>query len=344
MLFLNNQEEQENPLTALDLPTLSTLNMAIQNNLKPQALDDNGSPVNLGLEYKAGMTQSMRYYAIMGAMLNIDVPALEEKNNLSALFRIGSDLGKKPEGTQAIVDLSAPLDSSTVINYYSIGENTAASDLIDKAATYRLLYENTDLAPAFVNVFKTMFELVEARKGQEQEKAPDDEGSQLPPDSPQQAFAQEPAEEPTEESAVAPDEVDKAKEAEERYNKAVAQFQEKLNQLPDSVGPKDAPLLVDYTLSILEQAEQLQNFSAIYPEAVISKIAEGYKIENVALAKDFPIVAFIHDFALSGQIPVPEILQKTIEADPLRNNYATLYSSANWLHSLFYLSHPEYHD
>jgi hypothetical protein len=110
------------------LLTLSLLREILQDNVSPAVIGADGSFVPLDPSFTASASESMRYYAVLGSMLSLDLDGFEVSDNFSALFRVHS--GFTPPAGVPSVALSGAAAGD--LKYWAFGESPASRSLVEQ--------------------------------------------------------------------------------------------------------------------------------------------------------------------------------------------------------------------
>lgn len=147
--------------TPADSPTMSFLKAIMQNQLPALAHNPaNGQVFMLPGTLAANTTESVRFYAILGAIQFLDVNGLEEKDNLSSFFRVLS--GFKVPNAKKIVNvagLNDTLSSQTILKYYTDPSSESSKSLIDNLDALAQIHKKSKkLSPALEKWFSLQLE------------------------------------------------------------------------------------------------------------------------------------------------------------------------------------------
>jgi hypothetical protein len=131
-------------------PTMSTLHNVMMDDIAPTATNPvTGQRFSLGWNYQAKTTETMRIYAVLGAIANLDVDGLEASSNMSSHFRVFSDQ-VKPEGLTSVVKPGASIDSVTSLKYFTDQSALVSYKLVEHINAISLLESRKEeLAPLF---------------------------------------------------------------------------------------------------------------------------------------------------------------------------------------------------
>ncbi|MGK5088180.1 zinc-dependent metalloprotease, partial [Bdellovibrionota bacterium FG-2] len=133
--------KEESPLS---YPTIGLLNELFSDSVTAGALSD-GKLVQLPGQFKVETSESMRMYAVLGAMLSLDVSGLESSSNLSALFRVKSAT-TPPKGVTALLEPGlASKTNRSDLRLFAMDSAVAAKALVDQAYAGQVVEENSAL-------------------------------------------------------------------------------------------------------------------------------------------------------------------------------------------------------
>jgi hypothetical protein len=120
----------ENPA---DGPTMSFLKAIMSNQLPAIAHNPiNGQIFALPGTFAAEANDSVRAYAILGAIQFLDVNGLEEKDNMSSYFRVLSNFKvPTPKKIVNVAGLNDNLSSPTILKYFTDTSSASAKSVID---------------------------------------------------------------------------------------------------------------------------------------------------------------------------------------------------------------------
>jgi len=141
------------------LPTVSLLREILGNNIETQ-IETALGVLTLPKAYKAQATETIRYYAAIGAIANLDVNGLEAADNNSTMFRIFSDMRSVPAdapvmsrlGTQN--DLKFFANQENLASFSVLSEGAVLKNVIEQGPTFKALMaqyiaaRNPDMAAA----------------------------------------------------------------------------------------------------------------------------------------------------------------------------------------------------
>ncbi len=134
--------KDEDPLS---YPTIGLLNELFSDSVAAGTLV-NGKLQQLPAgQFKVETSEAMRMYAVLGAMLSLDVSGLESSANLSALFRIKS-AEVAPKGITAIIEPGLSSKKNvTDSRLFAMDSAVAAKALVDQAYAGQVVIENNVL-------------------------------------------------------------------------------------------------------------------------------------------------------------------------------------------------------
>ncbi|MFV3408454.1 hypothetical protein ACNH6C_07590 [Bdellovibrio bacteriovorus] len=94
---------------------------------------------------KATVTASMRFYAGIYGILNLEASTLRDKDNFATLFKVGSSLGKAPSDRTALSQLGVSEKSKTRLSFWALDNALASQTLVDVAAQKNFFIQNAEV-------------------------------------------------------------------------------------------------------------------------------------------------------------------------------------------------------
>lgn len=118
------------------LPTVSLLREILSNDIETQ-IETALGVLTLPKAYKARATETIRYYAAIGAIANLDVNGLEAADNNSTMFRVFSDMRNVP----ANVPVMSRLGTQNDLRFFANQENLASFNVLSQGAVLQNVIE-----------------------------------------------------------------------------------------------------------------------------------------------------------------------------------------------------------
>lgn len=91
---------------------------------------------------KVNVTPSMRFYAGVYGILNLEASTLRDKDNFATLFKVGSSVGHTPSDRVSLSQLGVSDQSKTRVSYWALDNALAANNLISVAANKNFFLQN----------------------------------------------------------------------------------------------------------------------------------------------------------------------------------------------------------
>lgn len=128
--------------------------------LQPAFLDPSGI-LRLFADGEASVTNSMRTYAGVYGILQLESSTLRDKDNFANLFKVGSSLGQVPGDRVALSQLGVSENSKTRMSYWAL-DNAIVSDKILKIAASKgfFLKHEAEILPLMENLVIAQFSAV----------------------------------------------------------------------------------------------------------------------------------------------------------------------------------------
>ncbi len=147
--------------SAADGPTMAFLKAIMQNQMPALAHNPiNGQVFMLPGTLASSVTESVRAYAILGAIQFLDVNGLEEKDNLSSFFRVLSGF-KVPTAKKVVhvAGLNDTLSSQTILKYFTDPSSESSKSVIDNLDALAQIHKKAKkLTPALEKWFSLQLE------------------------------------------------------------------------------------------------------------------------------------------------------------------------------------------
>lgn len=93
---------------------------------------------------KATVTPSMRFYAGIYGILNLEASTLRDKDNFATLFKVGSSVGQTPADRVSLSQLGVSNQSKTRVSFWALDNALAANNLINVAAQKNFFLQNAE--------------------------------------------------------------------------------------------------------------------------------------------------------------------------------------------------------
>jgi hypothetical protein len=100
------------------------------------------NPLPLDASLNVDVTETMRYYAILGSTVLLDNSASVDSANPARLFLVGSSLRQAPEDRAIVTRLGSKLTSPTALKLFAYDPAASVNRLVRKAARNRVVIEN----------------------------------------------------------------------------------------------------------------------------------------------------------------------------------------------------------
>jgi len=116
-----------------ELDTIQLLKEVMSDHVAPAAvaqLDNGARPlVYLGSTFEAPTSQMLRFYAVLGGIVNLDLDGLEQRNNFSNLFRVLNGFSV-PAGKTSLAEAGADAASAGTLKYWAYDQGETAKSMI----------------------------------------------------------------------------------------------------------------------------------------------------------------------------------------------------------------------
>ena len=297
----------------IELPTIALLSEIMLNKINPMALTPLGA-LNLdgNQAFKVTSTELIRSISVQASILNLDVNTLEESNNFAALFRFGNNLGNNsPKGAEVLVGLGKNPESNTALKYWAFEGSDVSSIITQNAKGIRHLVDNQEMLKTYLNAITfSEFSIPE-----NSEKKGSDNKTEDNPNG-------------------------KIKELKNKLKNFLAKS-------PDSIGIKDADVILNYMQSQLDIAKQIIEASGGNQQTIEQIASQQVKPQNDYFGETFPIIAVAQEALLEAEIQDKSIAFAISKMLPdsysnLEVKYGLMFSNVELLNRLFYLVRPEY--
>ncbi len=117
-----------------ELDTIQLLREMMSDHITPAAvaqLENGARPlVYLGSNFEAPTTQMLRFYAVLGGIVNLDLDGLEQRNNFSNLFRVLNGF-TVPAGKTSLAESGADASSGGTLKYWAYDQGETAKSMIN---------------------------------------------------------------------------------------------------------------------------------------------------------------------------------------------------------------------
>lgn len=104
----------------------------------------NGSPLELDPTLTARVTDSMRYYGVLGATIYLDNNSTRDNANPSSLFQVGSTLRDIPADRLVVSRVGSSLVSPTSLKLFALDPANSSARLVARAAKDRIVIDRLD--------------------------------------------------------------------------------------------------------------------------------------------------------------------------------------------------------
>ena len=132
--------EIKDPRESLILNTLSDI---LNNQLQPAFSNDHVIMAPLPASFSSEVTNSMRVYAGISAILSSESTTLKDKDNFATLFKVGASQGLAPKDRLSVSQFDAKMNSQK-LNYYALDNGMMSGNIVTKAHKLLTLIINTD--------------------------------------------------------------------------------------------------------------------------------------------------------------------------------------------------------
>lgn len=128
-------------------PFVSTLTEMMLDKLQPTFTNDHAVMKGIpGL--KATVTSSMRAYAGIFGILNLEASTLRDKDNFANLFKVAKSVGKAPADRMSLSQLGVSDKSATRVSYWALDNADAANAIMQVAAAKNFfIQKSADMQP-----------------------------------------------------------------------------------------------------------------------------------------------------------------------------------------------------
>jgi hypothetical protein len=138
--------------------TVNTFTEILLDQLQPSFTNDKVTFKGLDGE-KASVTPSMRAYAGIFGILNLESTTLFDKDNFANLFKVGTSLGSAPGDRISLSQLGVSDQSKTRLNYWALDNATAANNLFQFASQKNFfIQKENEIAPLMDKLILAQFQ------------------------------------------------------------------------------------------------------------------------------------------------------------------------------------------
>ncbi|MCC7440375.1 MAG: zinc-dependent metalloprotease [Bdellovibrionales bacterium] len=324
-----------------DLPTLSLLSEILSNNVTPQA-DTPVGLLDLPLTYKADLTEMIRIYGLIGAIMSLDINGLEAADNLSAHFRVMSGF-RPPNGITAVAQTGANASAATTLKYWAPEDAAVGSALMTSVGT---LDQVMSVRGKIRADFKTW---ILARVAQITAEAEAEAAAEASGQSGEEAVT------PGTPEAAVQDRVRahviaefEAILREAQLARLKRKIEAELATLPESAGPRTLAeaegvifQIITLTYRIQAMAEMAQQLGIPQLQAQVRDMVTETKIQIANLTKESPGLGMLISLVPARELEVPA-LSSLVSASQIDNERGLQFRNAEILNQIFYSVHPEY--
>jgi hypothetical protein len=128
--------------SASEMMSLGLIQQMLQDDVQAIASTEKGI-AGLPGKFKVEVTESMRYYAILGSTLYLSADTIEDKYDFSAVFRVGSSLQTPPKDRPLLTKLDQNPASKTALKVWAFDNASSAASMVRTAAAQRIHIENS---------------------------------------------------------------------------------------------------------------------------------------------------------------------------------------------------------
>lgn len=309
-----------NTESALQLPTIGLLAQVLTDQVETMANTSEG-PVTLPPAFKAEVTSMMRFYAVLGGILNLDVDGLEASDNNSALFRVMSAYDA-PKGSQTLMQLGGKEGDD--LQYWAANGAQVADLIVGKAALNKAVL---DVREELVKDLKEWFLLKVIAMGEEMTKTDDERKAENLANSLKRKVFGELVGKMMETTPL---------------QKAEAKLDAKLAKLPDGVGPRKAEELGKVMIQLAEIAMQLKGNAEAMGEEAVAQAIQNLQNETTQAVLNAPIFSAAFMAIPGEEIGIPEVSILAPQQDIAMGQYALNFRNSQVINQVFFSLHPEY--
>lgn len=122
---------------------VDTIRSILLNKLEPSFTNENVMLAPLA-GVQASVTNTMRFYAALYSVLNLEASTLKEQDNNANLFKVGTSIGTPPSDRVALTQLGVSRDSKRRVSYWALDNAAAASGIVRVAAEKDFFIRNEE--------------------------------------------------------------------------------------------------------------------------------------------------------------------------------------------------------
>lgn len=125
-------------------PTINMMLQLLKNDLRPTLTTDNTFNSPLPSQFSADVTQNMRAYAGITAVLGLESTTLADKDNFATLFKVGTSVGATAADRAVITQIDAADNSTQRLGYHALDNATVAQSIVSEAQRQLFYVKNGD--------------------------------------------------------------------------------------------------------------------------------------------------------------------------------------------------------
>lgn len=129
-------------------PTINMMLQLLKNDLRPTLTTDNTFNSPLPSQFSAEVTQTMRAYAGITAVLGLESTTLADKDNFATLFKVGTSVGAVAGDRTVLTQIDASETSTQRLGYHALDNATVAQSIVSEAQRQLFYVKNGDALKA----------------------------------------------------------------------------------------------------------------------------------------------------------------------------------------------------